>query len=462
MRSIRTILFCWIVLTSVWNSPAALRPNVLFLLTDDHRADAVQALGNKHVDTPNLNSLVQAGFVFRRAYCMGSMQGAVCVPSRAMLMTGRSLFRATSGPTSGEIPSSHTMMPEVFRAAGYNTIGVGKWHNDRKSFARAFSKGGPVFFGGMSNHSEVPVYDFDPEGNYSKEKQYVTNVFSSELFANAAVQFLREKQERPFFMYVAFTAPHDPRTPPESILRRYSPRRLPLPKNFLPEHPFDNGELKVRDELLLPWPRTKEAVQNELAAYYAMITHLDAQIGRILRALEEGGQGQNTIIVFAGDHGLALGSHGLLGKQNLYEHSVRAPLVLFGPGIPESKRTEALCYLYDLYPTLCELAGLQAPKAIDGMSLVPVLKGRARQVRDEIFCAYRNVQRSIQRDDLKLIHYPELNKYQLFNLKNDPDEVKDLFPDPKYNSSLVHLQERLLLAAQKAGDSLRVEKKQLE
>ncbi|MEK7676869.1 MAG: sulfatase/phosphatase domain-containing protein, partial [Verrucomicrobiota bacterium] len=224
--------------------------------------------------------------------------------------------------------------------------------------------------------------------------------------------------------------------------------------SFLPEHPFDNGELKVRDEQLLPWPRLPEAVPQEMAAYYGMITHLDAQIGRILRALEETGRADNTLIIFAADNGLALGRHGLLGKQNLYEHSVRVPLVMSGPGIPKGRKSDALCYLFDLYPTICELSGLVVPPGVEGRSLVPILKGRRKQVRDAVFGAYRDVQRMVRGERWKLIDYPQIHRSQLFDLKTDAEEMNDLSAQPKYAGRLAELRATLADWQKATGDPL--------
>jgi arylsulfatase A-like enzyme len=208
----------------------------------------------------------------------------------------------------------------------------------------------------------------------------------------------------------------------------YNPAKLSLPKNFLPEHPFNNGEMKVRDEALAPWPRTPEIVRQHLAAYYAMITHLDAQIGRVLTALEESGHARNTIVVFASDNGLAVGQHGLLGKQNLYDHSVRVPLVIGGPGLPKGQRADTFCYLYDLFPTLCELTGTKAPATVEGRSLRPALQDSKARVRESVFFAYRHFQRAVRNDHWKLIRYNVESKRttQLFDMQADPWETRNL------------------------------------
>jgi arylsulfatase A-like enzyme len=248
------------------------------------------------------------------------------------------------------------------------------------------------------------------------------------LFSDAAIRFLREyKEERPFFLYVSYTAPHDPRMAPKEYVALYPPEKIRLPDNFLPEHPFDNGEMKVRDEQLAPWPRTPEVIRGHIAAYYAMITHLDAEIGRVLKALEETGRADNTVIVFAADNGLAVGQHGLMGKQNLYDHSIRVPLILAGPGVPRGKSVASLCYLHDLFPTLCELAGLAIPDSVEGRSLNGLM-GRRESARDSIFLAYRHFQRGVRTDRWKLILYNVGGNLtiQLFDLQSDPWERSNL------------------------------------
>jgi arylsulfatase A-like enzyme len=422
-------------------------PNVLFVLSDDQRFDTVAALGNPDVKTPHLDALARDGFAFTRAHIMGGNQPAVCVPSRAMLLTGRTLFHI-----SNDLSADHVTMPQAFTKAGYVSFGVGKWHNGPASFNRSFADGAALFFGGMNDHRKVPLADYDPAGKYDPRDRKVGDGFSTDLFADAAVRFLKtHKGDKPFFLYVAFTAPHDPRTPPPEYAKLYDPAKLPLPKSFLPRHPFDNGELEVRDEKLAPWPRTPEVVRRHLADYYGMISHLDAQVGRIRAALRETGRDRDTLIVFAGDNGLALGRHGLMGKQSLYDHSVRVPLLLAGPGVPRGK-SDALCYLLDVFPTLCELTGTATPATVEGKSLKPVLDGKQAQVRDRLFGAYRDVQRMIDDGRWKLIRYPKVDRTQLFDLAADPDEVNDLSADPKHAAKVKELLALLAAEQKRLGD----------
>ncbi len=430
--------------------PKKKMPNILFLFTDDQRFSAVDSLFNPEVKTPVMDTLVKEGTAFTEAHIMGGTSPAVCMPSRAMLMTGRNLFHLTRGGHT--ISPNHVTMPQYLKQHGYITFGTGKWHNGKASYARSFTTGGAIFFGGMhplslGGHLHPRVWDFDPSGKYPNSKRYDAHEFSANLYSDQAVKFLRHyKSDKPFFMYVSYTSPHDPRMAPKTYKDMYDASKLTVPPNFLPEHPFDNGELRIRDELLAPFPRTPKIVRENLAAYYAMTTHVDAQMGRVLQALEDNNLADNTIVIFASDNGLALGQHGLMGKQNLYEASVRVPMVITGPGIPKGQRTNSLCYIHDIFPTLCDMLGLPIPPSVESKTLTPLIKNPKAKVRDSVFYAYRNFQRGVQKGDWKLIKYNVKGKQttQLFNLKNDPWEITNLAHKPQHKEKLQQL--TLLLA----------------
>jgi arylsulfatase A-like enzyme len=280
----------------------------------------------------------------------------------------------------------------------------------------------------------VPVQDYDPAGGYEAEREHIAEGDSSVLFADSAIAFLQSRRETdlPFLLYTAFTAPHDPRTPPPAYREMYDPVALPLPPNFAPRHPFDNGEMKIRDELLAAFPREPAEVKRHLAEYYGMVSHLDHQVGRILAALEKSGQADNTIVVYVADHGIGLGQHGLLGKQNLYDHSIRVPMIVAGPGVPAKVRPEALVHSHDLFPTLCELTEVTVPSTVESRSLRPVWQGESLG-RGSVFSAYQDLQRMVRRGDWKLIEYTvpgQPLRRQLFDLANDPWETSDLAHDP--------------------------------
>lgn len=436
-------------LTSPRSDTPTRRPNILFLFADDQRADTISAYGNSHIRTPNLDRLVKSGFSFRRNYIFGGNNGAVCVPSRAMLMSGKTWFKVDAPTLNGT-----RLLPELFGENGYLTFGTGKWHNGQDSWLRAFQRGKSIMFGGMSDHTKVPVRDLGPDGRLTEVR--TGEKFSSELFADAAIEFLQNHDgKKPFFAYVAFTAPHDPRQPPLNYRQMYYRDLPPLPANFLPQLPFDNGMMKdLRDENLAAWPRTETVIRDQLAEYYGLITHLDDQIGRILAALKKSGQADNTIIVYAADNGLALGSHGLLGKQNVFEHSMRVPLIIAGPGIPAGKSTTAFTYLLDVFPTLCEMTGIEPAVDLDGESLMPLWQGRKTRIRDSVFLPFLQIQRAVRDDRWKLIAYPKIGHLQLFDLQNDPNETTNLIDRPENVRHVRSLMELMKQWQKKSGDML--------
>jgi len=437
----------------------AVKPNILFFFTDDQRFDTLSCLGNPVIQTPNLDALCARGTVFTHAHIPGGTCGAVCMPSRAMLLTGRTLFHIQGEGQA--IPDDHVLLGEHLRNQGYATFGTGKWHNGRRAYWRSFTHGDEIFFGGMEDHWNVPVYHFDPTGAYDIQRPIVRDpyhnnsvdyrscdhveagVHSTDLFVDAGNRFLEQHDTRqPFFMYISLMAPHDPRTMPDRFLKMYDPQTTRLPENFLAQHPFDTGELRGRDEMLAAIPRQPEEIRRHLAEYYAMISHLDAAFGRLIEGLKQTGQFENTIVVFAGDNGLALGQHGLMGKQNLYDHSVRVPLVFAGPGIAPGKRSAELTYLLDIYPTLCDLAGIDVPGSVEGHSLAESLHGSASTGREMLYLAYARWIRGVSDGYWKLIEYAGGNS-QLFDLQNDPFEMRNLALDKTESGRLDHMRQEL-------------------
>ncbi len=426
-------------------APDTAKPNVLFLFADDQRADTIAALGNPIIRTPNLDRLVRSGMSFNRAYMQGSMQPATCVPSRAMLLSGRSLFHIDEKLLRDET------WPAAFGKAGYTTFMTGKWHNGARSLPACFQIARSVFDGGMTDPMKAKLSDLK---NGKLTPPRIAPRHACEIFADEAVRFLGEHHSGPFFGYVAFDAPHDPHIVPDNFPIHYDPDKMPLPKNFMPQHPFDNGEMKVRDELLLPWPRTEAKVRTMNAEYYRYISYLDSQIGRVLDALERSPYAKNTIVVFSADSGVARGSHGLIGKQNLYEHSLRVPLIVSGPGIPGGKTTDALCYLFDVLPTLGMLCGVAAPRTSEGTDLSPVLRNPEKAGRTQLMFAYKSAQRALCNERWKLIRYPLVDKNQLFDLKADPNEVDNLAYNPGYAERVADLTARLEQEMARYGDKL--------
>jgi choline-sulfatase len=284
-------------------------------------------------------------------------------------------------------------------------------------------------------------------------------VHSSKLWADTAIDYLQDHadSDNPFFMYVAFHAPHDPRQAPKKFVDMYPPDKIKIPPNYLPEHPFDQGDHKLRDEVLAPFPRTKKDVQVHLSEYYAITTHADYQIGRILRALKKTGKADNTIIAFSADHGLAVGQHGLMGKQNQYDHSVRMPYVFTGPGIEAGRKIDAMVYLQSLFATTCDMARIETPATVQFPSLVPLLTGKKDKLYDSVYGAYRKLQRMARTERYKLIRYPHNGEVQLFDLQEDPWEMKDLAENPQYAQTVKDLDVELHRWMKLTGDELKLD-----
>lgn len=442
------------------------KPNFIIVVADDQRPDTIHALGNACIRTPTLDRLVRDGLAFTRAIAPDPL----CVPSRAEILTGcREFSNGVSSLGGGRIRSGLTLWGDAMRAAGYHTWYVGKWMNDGRPTTRGYDQTLGLFAAGGSRWAKDAV-DFhgrpvtgylgwvfqSDDGSMHPELGVGLTADISTKFADSAVELIRRGAEspRPFFLHVNFTAPHDPLLMPPGYENVYKPGDLPLPENFLPRHPFDHGNFEGRDEQLLPWPRTPDDVRADLAVYYAVITHMDEQLGRILEAVRATAQAERTYVIFTSDNGLAIGSHGLRGKQNMYEHTVGVPLLLSGPGIPRNQIRTTQCYLRDLYPTVCELAGIPIPQSVQGRSLVAAIRDRRAQIYPQVFGHFQNVQRMVRTDRWKLIHYPKIGSFQLFDLNNDPLEREDLFGRPEHAATVADLRAKLEAWQAESGDPL--------
>ena len=452
------------------------KPNILFIFTDDQTYSSINALGNKEIITPNLDKLVAKGTTFTHAYNMGSWSGAVCAASRAMMISGRSVWHANQFRQHWKKGDSISKTwGKLMQSAGYNTYLTGKWHVDAPA-SKVFQKvvhERPGMPKDTWNHSKM-LAKFDSISKIPNAKSATimpigynrplskndttwtpTNTSFggfweggkhwSEVLSDDATTFLdiASKKEQPFFMYLAFNAPHDPRQAPKKYQDMYSLDNISLPKSWLPEYPdrhqIANGD-NLRDEALAPFPRTEYASKIHIKEYYASITHLDAQIGKILEALKATGKDKNTYIIFTADHGLAMGRHGLLGKQNLYDHSIRPPLIIAGPDIPINKKVNADVYLQDVMATSLELAGIQKPEYVFFNSFKKIAQGNQQQSNyKSIYGAYLSVQRMIRKNGFKLLVYPKAKKIKLFDLNNDPEEMNNLSLNIDYTPKISSL-----------------------
>ncbi len=456
-------LTCWAwTLLSVQLAAAADQPNIVFILADDQCFDTIAALGNSEVQTPNLDRLARRGTTFTHAFNMGSWSGAVCIASRTMLNTGRFVWNANAIYNESESErQAGRWWSEYMKSAGYRTYMTGKWHC-KASAKQAFDVARDIR-PGMPHTIEAAYDRASLDDSWSPSDPSIGGFWDggthwSEVVANHAADFLTEASERdePFFMYLAFNAPHDPRQSPAEYIAKYPIDAIRVPENFLETYPHAEKigcGRELRDERLGPFPRTRESVQLHRQEYYAIITHMDAMIGRILEAIESSGKADNTWIFFTADHGLAVGQHGLFGKQNMYDHSVRVPLIVVAPGVEAAKEIHQPIYLQDVMPTTLELAGVTQPEHVEFQSLLPLLAGRASKY-PAIYGGYLDLQRSIRTDKYKLIVYPQANVVRLYDVQADPWETHDLIHDSAFEATAQELFDRLIGLQKQVQDGL--------
>lgn len=429
------------------------KPNVLFIFADDHCYEALSHLGSQ-VKTPNLDKLAGMSTHFTHAYNQGSWTGAVCIASRTQLVSGKAMWGAAKvDKLAKKGKYKQKTWPELMKGLGYETYMSGKWHvkiKAEKVFDHVVHErpGMPKQTEEGYNRPIKGKEDVWQPWDKSKGGFWEGGTHWSEVLAADGTKFIQQasKSDKPFFMYLAFNAPHDPRQAPKSFVDMYPANKVRVPKDFVPRNPYATGmaaDEKVRDERLAPFPRTKYSIQVNRREYYALITHMDEQIGKLLDALEKTGQKDNTYIVFTADHGLAVGHHGLVGKQNLYDHSVRVPFYIAGPNVPKNKKISERIYLQDVVPTTIELAGGKVPNYVDFKTLNPLIEGKKEAHYPVIYGAFKDKQKMLTKGDWKLIYYPAIDKKLLFNIKKDPQERKDLSEKSKYQEKLKEMTSEL-------------------
>jgi choline-sulfatase len=450
------------------------KPNILFILADDQSYETVHATGNAEIKTPALDKLAASGTVFSHAYNMGTWTAAVCVASRTMFNTGRFLWKADAANLASE-KSQGRLWSQRMKQAGYTTYMTGKWHVEPLDPKDLFDVVGTVR-GGMAGQTSKgydrpddelagTLYDTPHWSPYDKSLggQWAGGTHWAEVCANQAIGFLKTASAKPepFFMYVAFNSAHDPRQSPKEYVDMYPQAGMTVPADFIPMN-MSMGDLGkvgmdsgLRDERLAPFPRTPFAVRVQRSEYYAMITHMDAQVARILAALDSSGKKGNTIVIYTADHGLAVGHHGLMGKQNMYDHSVRAPFIIAGAGIPKGT-LDARIYVQDAMATALELAGIPDPPQIDFHSLLPLLSGRSKTGYNAVYGNYlgSGVQKMVTQGDYKLIYYPPLNRALLFNMKTDPGELHNLIGEADHAAVIDTLWKSFLALEKSMGKTM--------
>ena len=471
---------------------APAQPNFVFFFADDLTYRALHYMGNGQVKTPNLDRLAARGTNFTHAYNMGGWNGAICTASRSMLVSGMSLWHVNQHRqkwSAGDAPALDTTWPKLLEKAGYETYMTGKWHVDapaprvfgraehiragmpkdaysspeaQAAFAQA--RAGKITWteampNGYNRPLSVDDKSWSPTDS-SKGGFWEGGKHWTEIITDDAADFARQARQsaRPFFMYLAFNAAHDPRQSPQKYIDMYPLESIEIPISFQPDYPF-HDEIgvgpRLRDEALAPFPRTELAIKTHLQEYYAIISHLDAQIGKVMDDLEAKGLLENTYVFFAADHGLAVGRHGLLGKQNMYDHSLRIPLLMIGPGVPAGKTVDQDVYYQDIMPTTLELADIPKPGFVEFKSLLPLAKGtQTAKQYEAVYGAYIDLQRMVRKEGFKLIAYPKANKFLLFDLNKDPEEMNNLADQPKFQTKKKTLFAELLKLQKQYDDKL--------
>lgn len=467
----KCILICLSSLLVLASSLAAeKRPNLLFILVDDQSPFDLKMYNPKStLETPNLDKLAAQGMVFDGAYHMGSFSGAVCMPSRHMIMSGRTVWHLPPAPWGSKTcpPAlEQQTIPAVFNRAGYATMRTCKMGNSYEAANKLFTVRKDASKRGGDDESGS-AWHGDQVMNYLGERE-------------------TSKDTKPFLIYYGFSHPHDTRDGKPELLAKYgatnhtdeaNPPSLhslqpPLPDNYLTKHPFDMTHADVRDEVEVSgvWKRRDEAsIRNEIGRQYACSENIDIHIGRVLKKLEAMGELDNTYIIYTADHGMSIGRHGLMGKQNLYQHTWRVPFIVKGPGIAAGSRVEGNIYLLDVLATLCDLAGVTPPETNEGLSFKPVLTREKKAVRDVLFGVYsggsKPGMRAVKKGDWKLIRYeaPDrgVNETQLFNLAENPEELlpehgrPNLALDPNHAEKLKEMEALLLAEMRQLNDPWR-------
>lgn len=443
-----------------------MKPNIIVIVTDDQTINTINAKGNKDILTPNLDKLCEEGIYFNNCNIHGGTSGAICMPSRAVLNSSQDMFSLIDA--GNVIPKEHPLLGEELKKAGYQTFFSGKWHNGLDAFNRSFTMGDNIFFGGMWDHYNVPMNKFDPEGKYDNKIEYVVNfqntstllemhankfnpgIHSTDTISSSALSFLDQVDgDIPFYLNVAYLAPHDPRVVPDKYIKMYDNKTITPPANFKFKHDFNFGQEIERDEKLAPTPMRLDWYLKEVKSYYAMITHIDAEVGKLITSLKCNKLYEESIIIFTSDNGLALGAHGLMGKQNLYNESLNVPFIIKLPKSSNIMNQEKnqLITLQDIMPTLLDLVDIEVPTNVSGKSFKDVLYGSNTILHDEIYLAYTEFIRGVLTKDYKLIKYRPrkgVEYNQLFCLKEDKLEMENLYDDPRFKEVKSKLELKLL------------------
>jgi arylsulfatase A-like enzyme len=408
------------------------RPNVLVVLADQWRAEALGCMGDPNVHTPAIDALAGNGVCFERAYT----PLPACSPARASIQTGRYPHdNGVIANTYHRIPLSteQETLGERFRDAGYHTGYVGKWHLDGQFAVPGHVPPGPrrqgyEFWKGFDRgHHHLKGHPhFDADGTLTWEKGRQPDI-QADITAEFVERHERTEGDRPFFAVLSWGPPHTPFEAPEEYAEMY-----------------DADELELRENVPV---EMEPAVRENLVEYYGMCTWLDDQLGRLLDALEEQGVREETLVVFTADHGELMGSQGRYHKGDPHEESVHVPLVAAGPGVAAGHRTDALVTLADLLPTLCSVADIEVPAGVQGQDRSAHLRGEDAPGADAVYLegslADDEMWRAVRTDEHLLVVDRHLDTTHLYDTGADPFQTENLAGDPAHADQEAALRERL-------------------
>lgn len=462
----RPVFSTLIVLFAAGLAPGAepaKKPNVLFIAVDDLKP-ALGCAGDRHAITPNIDKLAARGTVFTRAYC----QQAVCSPSRSSLLTGRrpDTTRVYDLVTHFRkaLPNIVTL-PQHFKNNGYYSHGVGKiyhpGYNDEPSWSvpweatkgKGFGPDGLKLLDELKAKAKAAGADVTRVRGLPFEAPDVADDYLNDGWtANRAIDILKSRKGKaePFFLAVGFAKPHLPFVAPKKYRDLYDPAKLPLaafagaPKNAPPYAPAPGGELRAYHNIPRNGPIPPDTARQLVHHYYAAVSYMDAQLGRVLDALQEQGLADNTVVIFWGDHGWHLGDHGMWCKHSNYEQATRAALVMRVPGQKAAgKPTDALVEFVDIYPTLADVCGLPRPEGVEGHSFAPLLDEPKRPWKAAVFSQYPRGSKetgplmgyAVRTDRYRYVEWRKRNgtevvARELYDYQADPGEDRNVAGDP--------------------------------